>query len=153
MWKRDGTFLISQVTSCDYATKGSMTFWVGAFYQKSPLCQVWWLYVLWNRWSMVIRLLFFNVKSCDHMIKETWLGQWEALTLSHHPTNFGAYRSSRSGDETFLICHVKSCDHMIKGHMTMDITIVPSLMLIGLMGVEMFLFCHMTLWSKGHVTW
>ena len=43
-----------------------------------------------------------------------WLCGWDLFTLNNNCVNFKAYRSSGSGDMTFLFCHMTSQDQMTK---------------------------------------
>ena len=47
----------------------------------------------------------------------TW--QVGGLPPSFHSGKFGAFRSCRNEDETFIICHVTLSDHVINGHITL----------------------------------
>ena len=71
------------------------------------------------------------------------VGKRDPFILSHHCVNFNAYRSCGSGDIMILFCHMASRDHLIKGTCDYgkgspltEATTVPSLMLIGLVEVE-----------------
>ena len=93
-----------------------------------------------------------------HDQKDMWLSKWESLNLRQHCTKFDAFRSCRSGNKTFLFCHVTSTDHMIKGpygfakgSLSTKVTTVLSLMVIGLVEVEMikrFYFLCDILWQN-----
>ena len=106
--RQDRTFLICYMTSCDYEIKSYTTLCVGAPHPNWPMCQVW-----YNIFLLPRRITW------QYDQTGIWLCKWEPITISHHPTWFGVYRSCSSRDAIFLISHLRSCDHVIKSHVTL----------------------------------
>ena len=117
---------------------------------------------------IVLRNLRFNIFSSSrditrpHDRRNTRLGKWEPLNLSHDYAKFDAYRSCSSGDVKSLFCHVISDDHTIKEtcdwvrmSSSTQLTTVQSLMVIGLVEVEIqhFFLSRSIMWVYDERSW
>ena len=93
-------------------SKGRVTWQVGAPEPKSPLCQIWYLQVLWNgKYNLFILTLDLT---WPHNQRDLWLRKWEPFNLSYQYAKFGDYKSCGSGDITILLCQVTSREHRTK---------------------------------------
>ena len=85
--------------------------------------------------------------SCDHC------GRWP-LIMNHHTVKFSGYRSSVSGNITFLICQVTSRDDVIER--ICDFAVCGLLSYPAKFGSHRSLFLvmppHVTTWSTRYVT-
>ena len=70
---------------------------------------------------------------------------WKPLTVIHHFPMFDGHWSIASRDIKYLICHMTSQNHVIlgssnfmSGRFSLHVTILPSLVAIGIVLVEIF---------------
>ena len=70
--------------------------------------------------------------------------------MSHHLAMFGGHWFNAKGDMKHLICHVTSKNHVIgrssnfmSGTSSWYVTTLPSLVVIGVVIVKVFLNCHL----------
>ena len=152
-----------------------ITFHLVAWHQVTILCKKYVTYegVLLNLshhctqfdgWCLVLWKCRYNVSilsrqiTLSHDQREMWLGRWERFNLSHHCAKFVAYGSC-GREICFYFVGWYNITTWSKGHMTClvirspstYIITVPSLMLKGLVEMDIwsFLFCHIT--SRGHM--
>ena len=96
------------------------------------------------------RCLICHVTSYVHMFKGLCYFMGGSLSLvKSPPCHVGGCWSLESGDIKYLICHVTSqnlviegSSNFMKGNSSLYVTILPSLVAIGIVMVEMFLVYH-----------
>ena len=112
--RADLTFLICNVTSCDYAKYISYD-----LRGESP-----WSLVTTLSSLLVIGLVFWTGDkqfwfATWHLVttwsRVIWICVWEPLILNDDYAKFHFYRSWRKGDINFLFCNVTPRSNMIKG--------------------------------------
>ena len=126
-------------------SEGHATSWVSYPHHKSPPCQVWLPYALRKR-----GYYFFDLSrdlTWSHDKRVMRLHAWSPFNLSCYFAKFGGCRPCRRGNILFFICHVILCGHMVGGFCDtmgefplLQVTILPSLVLTGVVEEEIFCF-------------